>query len=117
MLPLYLQITIFLVVGLLFILAPLLLSWIIAPRRQKEHRSVYECGEKPFSQGRVQFKIQYYLIALLFIIFEVEVIYLIPWGVVLKKLGFQAIITMGIFLGILVLGLIYAIRKKVIEWN
>jgi NADH-quinone oxidoreductase subunit A len=111
------NIGIFLIAGIILISVPLILNWLIAPRSKNEDLSNYECGEDPIGKNRLQFKIQYFLTAIVFIVFEVEAIYIIPWAVMLEKLGVQALIAMGIFLGILTLGLIYAIVKKAFDWN
>jgi len=108
---------IFLVFSALFVLLTLLISRIIrpsAPSSAKE--STYECGEVPFGGSWIQFNLRFYVIALVFLIFEVEVIFLFPWAVVLRRIGMFALVEMLIFVGILIVGLAYVWRKKDLTW-
>ena len=103
----------FLVVGLLLALANLL-----APRRSEPLKGVtYECGMLPMGGGWAQFHIRYYLIAILFMIFDVEAVFLFPWAVILEGVGMPAFIEMVIFLVILLFGLAYAWKKGILEWE
>ena len=114
----YLFLSIFLVVGLMIPAVPMLLSRIVAPSKPSlEKNAIYECGVKSTGDSWMQFNIQYYLYAIIFIVFEVEVLYLFPWAVLFKTLGIFGIIEMGIFVGILSLGLVYAWKKGFLKWE
>ena len=107
----------FLVVGavLAFILVSLP-RW-LAPREPGLLKaSAYECGELPVGQPWIRFRIQYYVFALIFVVFDVEAVFLYPWAVIVRKLGIYGLVEMAIFIGILVLGLAYAWRKGALEW-
>lgn len=77
----------------------------------------FEMGMKPFEVKKGHFPVKYYLVALLFVVFDVELTFLFPWALVFRELGMTAFISMAIFLGLLVLTLIYALRKGVLSWN
>lgn len=83
----------------------------------KEKTSPYECGIEPEGDARERFPIKFYLIALLFIIFDIEVVFLYPWAVVFKKLGLFGLIEMGIFVFILLIGYYYIIKKGALRWE
>ena len=90
---------------------------VIAPRRQlPEKLTTYECGIDPVGEGWAQTQIRYYIYAFLFVIFDVESVFLFPWATVFERLGYTAVVEMGIFIGILASGLLYAWRKGVLEW-
>ena len=90
---------------------------LIAPRRQlPEKLTTYECGIDPVGEGWSQTQIRYYIYAFLFVIFDVESVFLFPWATIFERLGFQAVVEMGIFIFILALGLVYAWRKGVLRW-
>ena len=90
---------------------------IVAPRRQlPEKLTTYECGIDPVGEGWAQTQIRYYIYAFLFVIFDVESVFLFPWATTFERLGMQAVVEMGIFIFILALGLLYAYRKKVLQW-
>ena len=90
----------------------------IAPRRQlPEKLTTYECGIDPVGEGWSQSQIRYYIYAFLFVIFDVESVFLFPWATIFERLGMQAVVEMGIFVFILALGLLYAYRKKVLVWT
>ncbi len=94
-----------------------LLARIVAPRRQvPEKLTTYECGIDPVGEGWSQSQIRYYIYAFLFVIFDVESVFLFPWAVVFDELGMFAVVEMTIFIGILALGLLYAWRKGVLKW-
>ncbi len=90
---------------------------VVAPRRQTfEKLTTYECGIDPVGEGWSQSQIRYYIYAFLFVIFDVESVFLFPWAAIFERLGYQAVVEMGIFVFILALGLLYAYRKKVLHW-
>ncbi|NTU71610.1 MAG: NAD(P)H-quinone oxidoreductase subunit 3 [Coriobacteriia bacterium] len=76
----------------------------------------YECGEEPIGTPWVRFRIAYYVFALLFVVFDVEAVFLFPWAVIMRRLGVVGLVEMAIFIGLLVLGLVYAWRKGALEW-
>jgi NADH-quinone oxidoreductase subunit A len=90
---------------------------VVAPRRQlPEKLTTYECGIDPVGEGWSQTQIRYYIYAFLFVIFDVESVFLFPWAAIFERLGMQAVVEMAIFVFILALGLLYAYRKKVLQW-
>ncbi len=117
MLSTYAFIGIFTVAAITFPLLPLIISAIIRPNRPSEVKlSTYECGLEAIGEIWVQFKVQYYLYALAFVIFDIETVFLYPWAVAYGQLGLFALIEMGIFLMILTVGLVYAWKKGALEW-
>ncbi|MBI4580098.1 MAG: NADH-quinone oxidoreductase subunit A [Planctomycetes bacterium] len=111
-------IALFLVVAVVFPLVPLLLSRLIAPNRPNPVKlEPYESGMVTIGPTHIQFPIRYYLYALIFVIFDVEAIFLFPWAVVYDKLGWFAAIEMAIFVGLLLVGFAYAWRKRALEWQ
>ncbi len=105
------------VAGVGLVAAAIIAARIIAPRRQiPEKLTTYECGIDPVGEGWSQSQIRYYIYAFLFVIFDVESVFLFPWAVVFEDLGVQAVVEMAIFIGILALGLVYAWRKGVLKW-
>ncbi len=96
---------------------PLFIQRLVAPSKPNyEKLSTYECGEVPQGSAWVQFNIRFYVIALIFLIFDVEVVFLFPWAVVFKELGLLAFVEMAIFLLILIVGLIYVWKKSDLDW-
>ena len=113
----YLFIGVFLLVAIIFPLLPILLAKIVAPKKPSSIKNAtYECGMETIGETWVQFRVQYYLYALLFVIFDIETIFVYPWAVAFNKLGLFAFIEMIIFLAILAAGWAYAWRKGVLEW-
>jgi NADH-quinone oxidoreductase subunit A len=113
----YVTIAIFAIAGAVLVFGTLLLSRVIQPRVQHaEKLTTYESGIDPIGQGWSQANVRYYIFALLFVVFDVEAVFLFPWAIVFERLGTQAFVEMVIFIGILALALIYAIKKKVLEW-
>ena len=93
------------------------MSTLMAPTKpSKVKSSIYECGEKTIGTSRLQFNVGYYIFALLFLVFDVEAVFLFPWAVVLRKVGVVGLIEAGLFILILLLGLIYAWKKGVLKW-
>ena len=108
---------IFFLISTVFAMLPLVASRVVRPKKPSPGKQdPYECGMERVGDAWIQFKIQYYLYALVFIVFDVEVVLIVPWAVVFKKLGFFAFAEMAIFLLILFLGLIYVWRKRDLEW-
>jgi NADH-quinone oxidoreductase subunit A len=100
-----------------FALAPLLVVWLIAPsKRSPSKGDTYECGLLTTGETWVRFRIQYYIYALLFVVFDIETVFLYPWAVSYAGLGLFALIEMIIFLIMLVIGLVYAWAKGVLRW-
>ena len=94
------------------------LSYIIGKRvRTKEKLSTYECGNVPTEDARGRFSVKFYLVAILFIIFDIEVVFLYPWAVIYRKLALFGLIEMGIFLFILLAGYFYIIKKGALDWE
>jgi len=83
----------------------------------REKLSPYECGFEAFEDTRMRFDVRYYLVAILFIVFDLEIAFLFPWAVALRKIGLFGLLAMGIFLAILVVGFIYEWRKGALEWD
>jgi len=118
MLESYLPILVFLIMGALFGVMPIVMGKIIAPNRpDSEKLSPYECGFEAFEDSRMKFDVRYYLVAILFIIFDLEIAFLFPWAVVLKEIGMFGFLAMSVFLGILVIGFIYEWNKGALEWE
>jgi len=108
---------VFLLMGLFIGVAALTMSWLIRPSKPTEMKlRIYECGETPVGSPWMQFNNRFYTVALVFLLFEVEVVFLFPWAVVFKELGLFAFVEMFIFVGILALGLAYAWAKGDLEW-
>nr|WP_193568372.1 NADH-quinone oxidoreductase subunit A [Oleiagrimonas citrea] len=96
----------------------LAIGLLVAPRNpDPEKLSPYECGFEAFEDARMKFDVRYYLIAILFIIFDLEVAFLFPWAVVFDKIGAIALIEMGLFLALLVVGFAYVWKKGALEWD
>jgi NADH-quinone oxidoreductase subunit A len=90
----------------------------LAPREPNPLKSsTYECGEVPVGTPWIRFRIAYYIFALIFVIFDVEAVFLFPWAVIMKRLGVLGLVEMALFVGVLSLGLVYAWRKGVLEWQ
>ena len=113
----YLYVLAFFLFGATFVGLLLTVSRLVAPRRETaEKLRTYESGEEPIGQAWGRYPIHFYIFALLFVIFDVEVIFLFPWAVIFQTLGWTGIIEMGVFLGILVVGLVYAWKKGALTW-
>ena len=114
----YLFVSLLTLVALVLAVAPLLLARFLAPKKPGASKAApYECGLESAGDAWVQFRVQYYLYALLFVIFDVEVVFLYPWALAWKPLGLLALVELAIFVGILAIGLAYAWRKGVLEWE
>lgn len=118
MLASYFPILIFVIVGLAVGAVPLILGRIMAPYQPNpEKSSPYECGFEPTGDARLPFDVRFYLVAVLFILFDLEMAFVFPWAVVLDQIGGEAIAAMVAFLGLLFLGFVYEWRKGALEWE
>ncbi len=114
----YLPTLLFLFVATGIGIALLIIGNLLGPKRPTaEKLSPYECGFAPFEETRMQFDIRYYLVAIQFIIFDLEIIFIVPWATVFRQLGVLGLIEMGIFVGMLLLGFIYVWKKGALEWE
>jgi NADH-quinone oxidoreductase subunit A len=114
----YLPILLFILVGLGVGVAPQAIGFLLGPNRPDEAKnSPYECGFEAFEDARMKFDVRYYLIAILFILFDLEIAFLFPWALSLKEIGFIGFIDMMIFLAILVAGFVYMWVKGAIDWE
>lgn len=113
----WLYIGLFLLVGLIIPAAALLIPWLIAPKKPNPTKlSTYECGMETVGENRVQFKAQYYVFALAFLIFDVETVFLFPWALAIGQLPLFAVLEGVLFIAILLAGLVYLWRKGLLEW-
>jgi NADH-quinone oxidoreductase subunit A len=118
MLENYLPVLMFIVIGALVGAAMIGIGFVLAPSRpDSEKNSPYECGFEAFEDSRMKFDVRYYLVAILFIIFDLEIAFLFPWAVVLDQIGMAGFWAMMIFLGVLVVGFIYEWKKGALEWE
>ena len=114
----YLPVLLFILVGLGVGVAPQLIGYLLGPQRPDVAKnSPYECGFEAFEDARMKFDVRYYLIAILFILFDLEIAFLFPWAVALKEIGFIGFVDMMIFLAILVAGFIYMWLKGALDWE
>jgi NADH-quinone oxidoreductase subunit A len=114
----YFPILLFIIVGLAVGVAPIVLGKLAAPNRPDlEKNSPYECGFEAFEDARMKFDVRYYLVAILFILFDLEIAFLFPWAVVLKDIGLFGFLSMLVFLAILVVGFVYEWVKGALEWD
>jgi NADH-quinone oxidoreductase subunit A len=113
----YITIGIFVLVGLALVGVTLQLARLVRPNvPHPDKYTTYESGIDPIGRGWAQTNVRYYIFALLFVIFDVEAVFLFPWAIVFERLGTQAFIEMLVFIAILAFALLYAIRKKMLEW-
>ena len=114
----YLPVLLFLFVGSMVGVGPMVIGKLLGPHRpDPEKLSAYECGFEAFGDARMQVDIRYYLVAILFILFALEIAFLFPWAVSLGTIGFIGFISMMIFLGILVVGFVYEWGKGALDWE
>ena len=114
----YLPVLLFILVGIGVGAAPLLLGMGLGPHRPDAAKnSPYECGFEAFEDARMKFDVRYYLIAILFVIFDLEIAFLFPWAVVFDRIGLIALVEMALFLGLLVVGFVYIWKKGALEWE
>jgi NADH-quinone oxidoreductase subunit A len=114
----YFPILFFVVVALFFGIWSLVVSYLVQPKYpEPEKLTSYECGSEPFSDARMPFPVRYYIFAMLFVIFDIEVIFLYPWAVVFQKIELIGLIEMLVFIGLFVVAYVYAWRKGALEWD
>ena len=114
----YLPIIIFLVLALGLSCAFVVINFILSPKRpDPEKLSAYECGFEPFDDSRMEFDVRFYLVAILFIIFDLEIAFLFPWAISLGGIGALGFWSMMFFLGVLTIGFIYEWKKGALEWE
>ncbi len=108
----------FLVVAFLFPAGGVVTAWLLAPRKPDPNKeTLYECGMETIGDAWVQFNVRYYLYAIIFLIFDIEAIFLYPWAVQFRQLALFGFIEMFVFIAILLVGYVYAWRKRALEWR
>ncbi len=118
MLAEYLPTLLFLIVATGIGVSLMVIGRFVGPRRPDAQKlSPYECGFEAFEDARMKFDVRYYLIAIQFIVFDLEIIFIVPWTLVWQELGARALVTMGLFVGMLFLGFIYVWKKGALEWD
>ncbi len=118
MLENYLPILVFIFLGLLFGVVPMMMGYLLAPHKpDAEKNSQFECGFPAFDDSRMYFNVRYYLVAILFILFDLEVAFVFPWAVLQSQLGWFGFIAMSIFLTILIVGFVYEWKKGALDWE
>jgi len=118
MLENYLPILIFIAIGIAIGIIPVVAGFLLGPHRpDSQKNSPFECGFEAFEDARMQFDVRYYLVAILFILFDLEIAFLFPWAVVLDSIGVFGFFAMMLFLSILVVGFIYEWKKGALEWE
>ena len=118
MLENFFPILLFILVGLAVGVGPLVLGKLVSPHKPDAAKnSPYECGFEAFEDARMKFDVRYYLVAILFILFDLEIAFLFPWAVVIQEIGLSGFIAMMFFLGVLVIGFIYEWMKGALEWD
>ena len=114
----YAMIGVFFIVGILFPVGAFVASRLLRPNKPEGEKTIpYECGEQTVGPSWIQFNVRYYVIALIFVIFDVEALFILPWAVVFRSLGWFAYLEMMLFIAILVVGLAYAWKKGALEWQ
>jgi NADH-quinone oxidoreductase subunit A len=113
-LPLAIFIAVALVIGVVLLIVPFIVAY---KQPDPEKLSAYECGFNAFDDARMKFDVRFYLVAILFIIFDLEVSFLFPWAIAFRKLGVFGFWSMMVFLGVLTIGFIYEWRKGALEWD
>jgi NADH-quinone oxidoreductase subunit A len=112
------RVLLFLIVGAGFVAIGMAIAWLLRPHRPYPSKlATYECGESPLGDTRIRFNIRFYIVALVFVLFDVEIVFLFPWATVYRQLGWFAFIEMVIFIAILLVGYAYVWRKGDLEWD
>ena len=118
MLESYFPVFVFILIGVVFGVAPVISGLIVAPYRpDSEKLSPYECGFEAFEDARMKFDVRYYLVAILFILFDLEIAFLFPWAVALHEVGVAGFVAVVIFLAVLVVGFAYEWKKGALDWE
>ena len=118
MLDNYFPVLLFILVGLAVGIGPMVAGFVLGPHRpDAEKTSPYECGFEAFEDARMKFDVRYYLVAILFILFDLEIAFLFPWAVVQEEIGMFGFVSMVIFLGILIVGFVYEWMKGALDWE
>ncbi|MDI6825086.1 MAG: NADH-quinone oxidoreductase subunit A [Bacillota bacterium] len=113
----YLEVVIFVAAGFLFVPVTMLVGKLLRPHRPYAEKLVtYECGEPSHGSAQIRYHARYYLFGLLFLVFDIETVFLYPWAVMVRHLGPIGLIEMVVFIAVLVVGLVYAWREGVLEW-
>jgi NADH-quinone oxidoreductase subunit A len=114
----YLPVLLFVAVAFAFAAGTIGLSTIIVPRRRNAIKdSAYECGVEPAGNARARFTVKFYLVAVLFILFDIEAVFLYPWAVAFRQLGLYGLVEMLLFILILLVGYLYLLKKRALEWD
>ena len=115
----YLPVLMLLLFAISFVTFSLVLSWVIGKkgRRGGVKDTAFECGMEPFYTGRRRFSVKFYVVAMLFILFDIEVVFLYPWAIQYKALGMFAFVEMLVFLAVLFLGWFYVVKKGALDWT
>lgn len=114
----YLPVLIFMLVGVAVGIGPLVLGYVLGPNRPDDAKnSPYECGFEAFEDARMKFDVRYYLVAILFILFDLELAFLMPWAVALDDVGVTGFVAVLIFLAVLVVGFAYEWKKGALDWE
>ena len=114
----YLPVLLFILVGMAVGVVPLVLGYVLGPNRPDDAKnSPYECGFEAFEDARMKFDVRYYLVAILFILFDLEIAFLLPWAVALQDVGMAGFVAVLIFLAVLVVGFVYEWKKGALDWE
>jgi NADH-quinone oxidoreductase subunit A len=114
----YLPVLLALVVAVGFVVMVIVLSSLVVPMRTNPVKhSPYECGTEPVGNARTRFSVKFYLVAVLFILFDIEAVFLYPWAVAFRQLGLYGLIEMAMFIVILFIGYLYLLKKRALEWD
>ena len=118
MLAEYLPTLLFLIVAAVIGIALIVIGNVLGPKRPDADKlSPYECGFNAFEDARMQFDVRYYLVAILFIVFDLEIAFVFPWALVFRELGVFGLVEMGVFLALLLIGFIYVWKRGALEWE
>jgi NADH-quinone oxidoreductase subunit A len=114
----YLPVLLFILVGIAVGVGPMLIGKLVGPHRpDSEKLSPYECGFEAFEDARMKFDVRYYLVAILFILFDLETAFLFPWGVALRDIGWEGYASMVVFLFVFIVGFVYIWKKGALDWE